>query len=288
MRKYLSLLLVPLFFNLISTLNADGEKMSDLSKKELTALWNEWMNIGSSSTSSIYVFEQEGRVNDLPNYLKTITGLSSGYLVYGKINVSEKYRNEVFEAIDKIDPIITKEMLEQIYRVQEPLLKYNQIFKVYDDKGKLYAKGTYSKVVVPGYFEKMKFYYIKDELIPQLGTTGPAGGVVVYDKGYWSEGWRFLEVSKKDFGKTKWADSRICYEHEENGFEDWFLPSKDELLNIFVSFSKMGIGLFKKEDYWTSSDGNEDYAYAVGFRLGFANYYKKDMKMNVRCIRSFW
>lgn len=30
---------------------------------------------------------------------------------------------------------------------------------------------------------------------PIIGTPGPAGGIVFYDKGYYSEGWRYMEVS---------------------------------------------------------------------------------------------
>lgn len=42
----------------------------------------------------------------------------------------------------------------------------------------------------------------RDELtaIYSIGDTGPAGGLVFYDKGFYSDGWRYLEVAVTDIG----------------------------------------------------------------------------------------
>ncbi len=41
----------------------------------------------------------------------------------------------------------------------------------------------------------------------QVGSTGPAGGIVFYDKGFYSLGWRYLEASSVDLGFFEWGCS---------------------------------------------------------------------------------
>ena len=39
----------------------------------------------------------------------------------------------------------------------------------------------------------------------EIGSTGPAGGLVFYDKGYYSLGWRYMEVNTTDLGFFEWG-----------------------------------------------------------------------------------
>ena len=41
----------------------------------------------------------------------------------------------------------------------------------------------------------------------QVGTTGPAGGIVFFDKGFYSLGWRYLEAAPADLGFYEWGCS---------------------------------------------------------------------------------
>lgn len=41
----------------------------------------------------------------------------------------------------------------------------------------------------------------------QIGNTGPAGGIVFYDKGSYSEGWRYIETSLVDLAPSEWGCS---------------------------------------------------------------------------------
>jgi len=38
-----------------------------------------------------------------------------------------------------------------------------------------------------------------------VGSEGPAGGVVFYDKGFYSEGWRYIEAATADLGNFEWG-----------------------------------------------------------------------------------
>jgi len=105
----------------------------------------------------------------------------------------------------------------------------------------------------------------------KVGDRGPAGGWVYYDKGSYSDGWRYLEVAPMETEKTlprariiekiKGTDSnagtevgfgkqnteiilqsnqdyqivkaaKICASMEFNWFKDWFLPSILELSSL--------------------------------------------------------
>ncbi len=51
----------------------------------------------------------------------------------------------------------------------------------------------------------------------KIGDTGPAGGIVFYDKGYYSDGWRYLEAATADLGEYVFGYYR------PNGGDDMFV-----------------------------------------------------------------
>lgn len=113
-----------------------------------------------------------------------------------------------------------------------------------------------------------------------IGEEGPAGGIVYYDKGVYSNGWRYLEMAPEGwYGATDpWVDLEWgCYqtlvggtstnigtgkentdailakgcadlgtavmlaaEADINGYTDWFLPSRDELSAIYANLFNLG------------------------------------------------
>ena len=67
-----------------------------------------------------------------------------------------------------------------------------------------------------------KYYYGEQKKIKTAGYFGPAGGIVAYDKGIVSDGWRYLEISNKDVGRNyatppfvrfgaAWCNSPVSY-----------------------------------------------------------------------------
>ncbi|MCL2765802.1 MAG: hypothetical protein FWD40_11080 [Treponema sp.] len=136
----------------------------------------------------------------------------------------------------------------------------------------------------------------------KIGDTGPAGGIIFFDQGNSSGGWRFMEAAPVDLGPAVFATE--TYTHQEiqhfgflsgsnerrsralgtgatntmylmrvannkgggfgwavqlaatyqlNGFNDWFLPSQDELGHMYGNLHMRGLGNFRSERYWSSS-----------------------------------
>jgi len=118
-----------------------------------------------------------------------------------------------------------------------------------------------------------------------IGDTGPAGGIIFYDKGGYSDGWRYLEVAPAAWsgGPDPWTDVDWgCYEvftgqtstgigtGKENteriltngcmtgnpavaiaagasigGYTDWFLPSREELHVLYNVLYYLGGSNFR-------------------------------------------
>jgi hypothetical protein len=141
------------------------------------------------------------------------------------------------------------------------------------------------------------------EGVYKIGDFGPAGGRIIYDKGSFSNGWRYLEAAPLEtefsaewggyeknvvdtsnevgFGKRntqriieQLAQSgetgraaQLCASLNFDGFNDWFLPSRDELrLMFYCNYTRylgtdqsgqrlqnVPIGLSSDTYYWSSS-----------------------------------
>jgi len=79
--------------------------------------------------------------------------------------------------------------------------------------------------------------------------------------------------------------ARICYDLVLNGYNDWFLPSKDELNQMYMQ--KITIGGFANGTYWSSSDYGAFYAWSQFFNDGTQVNYDKSHTAYVRAIRAF-
>lgn len=77
----------------------------------------------------------------------------------------------------------------------------------------------------------------------------------------------------------------ICYHLELNGFNDWYLPSYEELSLIYENREKI-YGL-DEAYYWSSSESDKDNSWVFNFNMGIAFEYAKDLNVAVRAIRKF-
>jgi hypothetical protein len=161
------------------------------------------------------------------------------------------------------------------------------------------------------------------EKVYNIGDRGPAGGWIFFDMGFYIDGWRYLEAAPQDFPtKAKWSTqhnisgtetgigsglrntanlvrqlnnsgqtmraAQVVSIPKYNGFEDWFLPSKDELLMMYSNLKLKGIGGFSNDFYWSSSNGRLSGIYSINFADGRSNDGGFiDSDLFVRAVRRF-
>jgi len=79
--------------------------------------------------------------------------------------------------------------------------------------------------------------------------------------------------------------AKICNDLVLNGYEDWFLPSKDEL-NLMYQY-RTTIGGFVSQMYWSSSENSDDWAWGQLFDTDDQSIGSKSNEYNIRAIRAF-
>lgn len=157
----------------------------------------------------------------------------------------------------------------------------------------------------------------KQEPVYKVGDRGPAGGIVFHDKGRSSDGWRYLEAAPGDQASSiPWGGSgtkiggtdmvvgageantraiverlgadaaaaRVCDDMVLGGFDDWFLPSKEEL--VLLHGQRALVGGFKGY-YWSSTEDGADNAWDLTFTNGYQYSSPKTRYRAVRAIRAF-
>ena len=81
--------------------------------------------------------------------------------------------------------------------------------------------------------------------------------------------------------------ARYCGDLVLGGYSDWYLPSKDELNQLYIN--RVAIGDFANLYYhWSSTQSSNDFAWAQSFNNGSqGTYSKSNENINVRAVRSF-
>jgi len=79
----------------------------------------------------------------------------------------------------------------------------------------------------------------------------------------------------------------ICSNLTLNGYNDWFLPSKDELKLIFNNLKLGGISTFRNTAYWSSTEMTNSFAWQVIFTDGNSQGGGKNSSCAVRAVRAF-
>jgi hypothetical protein len=161
----------------------------------------------------------------------------------------------------------------------------------------------------------------------QIGDTGPAGGWIFYVDTDDNFPWTYLECAPADINisgtvKFEWGGfkttigaegtaigsgqantnviisalgtgtyaAKLCDDYEYGGYTDWFLPSKDELNQIYLNKSLANPPGGLVDWYWSSSESSDNKnAWLQRFEESatYTNEYHKTDTYNVRAIRSF-
>ena len=80
--------------------------------------------------------------------------------------------------------------------------------------------------------------------------------------------------------------AKLCNDLTEGGYNDWFLPSKDELNKLYIN--KVAIGGFADYAYWSSSEYSTHTAWSQNFETGPQYYLSSKSHTNrVRAILVF-
>ncbi len=79
--------------------------------------------------------------------------------------------------------------------------------------------------------------------------------------------------------------ARICDDLVLNTYDDWFLPTKDELNRMYLN--KTAIGGFVGSTYWSSSENDANTAWLQNFSNGAQTSSSKSTTNRVRAVRSF-
>jgi hypothetical protein len=100
-----------------------------------------------------------------------------------------------------------------------------------------------------------------------------------------------LIIASQGHGDGATYAARICNEYSFTGsdgvtYGDWYLPSKFELNLLYLQ--KTVVGGFADGYYWSSTEGDNLYAWYQGFTDGYQYlYYFKGYAGYVRAIRAF-
>jgi len=84
---------------------------------------------------------------------------------------------------------------------------------------------------------------------------------------------------------TRPIAASVCSTYDGGDYEDWFLPSLDELYELYIN--RVAIGGFGSAYYWSSTEYHSARAWLQGFGNGTQYYYYKSYPTRVRCVRAF-
>ncbi len=153
---------------------------------------------------------------------------------------------------------------------------------------------------------------------PILSEKGPAEGIIFYDKGEYSDGWRYIEAAPFDqtsyipwsssnsyvgqtqaeigtgknnteiinknhgyYGNSSYGAAELCYELVLNGYSDWYLPSINELEKMNKYSELLGLN----GQYWSSTEEGLPYAYFY-WVSNYSTVKGVDSKLQNRKVRA--
>ena len=155
------------------------------------------------------------------------------------------------------------------------------------------------------WLEKTETFIEADFVEYQIGEYCPAGGIIFFDRregqaGISFEQWEHLSSSPK----KRWRYLSAAPAHSEiqgnlgealikclglniDYYDDWYLPSKNELELIYKNLKAKNLGDFKSDWYWSSTENDDQNVYGIFFKDGSGNFDSPDKQGFARAIRSY-
>lgn len=111
------------------------------------------------------------------------------------------------------------------------------------------------------------------------------GGFVVYGE----NGGNCLVAAIMDLGEIEWDSAKTaCDELILNGYDDWHLPTSEQLESIYYIMGPFGIGGFKTgNSYWSSTEIAGDRVLIQNFQYPKQGGIEKHYECYVRAVRFF-
>jgi tetratricopeptide (TPR) repeat protein len=237
----------------------------------------------------IIIFDFDKLISNIDELINEIQ--NSNYITF-----DEKKINNIIEDLERAKSLTKEKMLESFEKskkeIDSDMLKIGAQYAggivFYLDRS-----GKHGLVCADKNFEKTIWVGEDgDESRIDANFNGIADGTgisntkKIVELASWYKEKGFFSTTKKPV-KTA---ARLCFESNYNGFNDWYLPTKDELNLIYINKNK--IGEFESGNYWSSSQ--EDWYVWVqylsqGVQSKLPIRYCREFKWekNVRAIRAF-
>ena len=115
----------------------------------------------------------------------------------------------------------------------------------------------------------------------KIGDTGPAGGIIFEVVG--NKVWECSEI----ICHLPWDKAfKFCPTYNGGGYDDWYLPTKDELESLYYNLIKPGL-IHDKETYWSANQEESMALWGYNFKKGRPGLYGAAKKLAVRAVRLF-
>jgi hypothetical protein len=174
-------------------------------------------------------------------------------------------------------------LLEEIAEVRYDTIDHVPIF--YDDQNfDTYIQCRLDNGATP--HQLINEYEIPESVIHHLYGKTYAGGLIFYLDVY--GGGLVANTSDAPF-LLEWNDAiTYCDTLSTGGDNNWYLPNRNELNEMYMNLHKKGLGGFVQWWYWSSMEYDYDYAWTKYFNNGGDLYVlDKTNSYYVRAIRAF-
>lgn len=97
-----------------------------------------------------------------------------------------------------------------------------------------------------------------------------------------------ITANNKEDGTYTWSQAVTAANNKTtNGYTDWYLPSKDELNKIYITYIAIGISGFTSLTYWSSTAYDGSNAWIQNFGNGVQDSQSKGLPEFAHAIRQF-